>query len=122
MSTTIIIITIVLVIIVIFIGGLKEYQKISKMTPKEKEKYLAKKEEETNVSMHGNIASKIHCPHCQEQGYVHTKLITQKKGISGTKATGALLTGGISLFVTGLSRKEAVTEAYCSNCKQTWHF
>ena len=43
-----------------------------------------------------------------------------KKGISGGKATGAVLTGGLSLLATGLSRKEMVREAYCYNCKMTW--
>jgi hypothetical protein len=45
-----------------------------------------------------------------------------KKGISGGKATGALLTGGVSILASGLSRKEKVTEARCANCRQTWHF
>lgn len=62
------------------------------------------------------------CPHCQEKGKVLTKAIKKKAGISGTKATGAILTGGVSLFATGLSRKEAVTEAHCVNCDSTWHF
>jgi len=62
------------------------------------------------------------CPHCQQKGYVRTGPITLKKGISGGKATGAVLTGGVSLLATGLSRKEQHTQAHCSNCNSTWVF
>jgi hypothetical protein len=62
------------------------------------------------------------CPHCQSRGAVRTKPVVQKKGISGAKATGAILTSGISLLATGLSRKEAATEAHCERCGSTWHF
>ncbi|MDO8307003.1 MAG: hypothetical protein Q7V58_01430 [Actinomycetota bacterium] len=51
-----------------------------------------------------------------------TKSVKAKKGVSGGKATGAVLTGGISILATGLSRKEKVTEAHCSNCRTTWVF
>lgn len=62
------------------------------------------------------------CPHCQSRGTVRTKNVTQKKGVSGGKATAAVLTGGVSLLATGLSRKEQNTEAHCSRCGATWHF
>lgn len=45
-----------------------------------------------------------------------------KAGVSGGKATAALLTGGFSLLAMGLSRKQRVTEAWCSNCQSTWCF
>lgn len=64
----------------------------------------------------------IVCPHCQTHGRVHTKVVKRKKGVSGAKATGALLTSGVSLLVTGLSRKERCTEAHCDNCGATWDF
>jgi hypothetical protein len=51
-----------------------------------------------------------------------TKRLKAKKGISGAKATGALLTGGLSILATGLSRKEWVTDAKCKNCKSRWQF
>ncbi|MGH8991657.1 MAG: hypothetical protein ACRDZ7_09030 [Acidimicrobiia bacterium] len=60
------------------------------------------------------------CPHCQTKGSVSASRVIRKKGISGGKATGALLTGGVSLLVTGLARKEAATEASCRNCGMTW--
>ncbi len=62
------------------------------------------------------------CPHCQERGHVRTKAVTKKAGISGGKATAALLTGGVSLLATGLARKEARTQAHCSHCDTTWLF
>lgn len=70
----------------------------------------------------GQINSAFVCPHCQIKGSVNTKLVKRKKGVSGAKATGALLTGGISLLVTGLSRKEDMTQAHCQNCNCTWEF
>lgn len=62
------------------------------------------------------------CPHCQTKGMVWVEQIKVKKGISGGKATAALLTGGLSLLATGLSKKGLVTKATCKNCSMTWHF
>jgi hypothetical protein len=45
-----------------------------------------------------------------------------KKGISGGKATGAVLTAGFSILATGLSRKESATQATCGNCRMSWTF
>jgi hypothetical protein len=33
-----------------------------------------------------------------------------------------VLTAGISILATGLSRKETVTQATCTNCKSQWTF
>ncbi len=62
----------------------------------------------------------IVCPHCQTRGRVTTRQVRRKKGISGGKATGALLTGGLSILATGLSRKEAVIELRCGACGVVW--
>ena len=62
------------------------------------------------------------CPHCQTKGQVRTKAVKRKKGVSGGKATAAVLTGGTSLLVTGLSRKEDLTQAHCMKCNSTWDF
>lgn len=70
----------------------------------------------------GPVNCKILCPHCGTGGKVHIKKESRKVGVSGGKATGALLTAGLSLFVTGLSRKEKVTAAYCGNCEAEWSF
>ena len=64
--------------------------------------------------------NKMICPHCQTQGSENKKKGKRKGSISGGKVIGGLLTGGISLFATGLSRKNKVTEAYCVNCGTTW--
>lgn len=62
----------------------------------------------------------VKCPHCGVTGGVDVKRVKQKKGISGGKATAAVLTVGFSILATGLSRKEEVSEAHCKNCKVTW--
>ena len=62
----------------------------------------------------------LKCPHCQVQGKVNPHSVKVKQGISGGKATGALLTGGLSLFATGLSRKRRAIEARCNSCGVTW--
>ena len=72
--------------------------------------------------LHGALNPQIVCPHCQERGNVRCQAVKNKKGISGGKATGALMTGGVSMLATGLSRKEAATKAHCGNCGSTWHF
>jgi hypothetical protein len=60
------------------------------------------------------------CPHCQTKGQVDAQGVRVKRGISGGKATGAVLTGGLSLLATGLSRKESRTAARCGNCNMEW--
>jgi hypothetical protein len=66
--------------------------------------------------------AQIVCPQCQVKGSVTTRHVKLKKGISGGKAVGALLTSGVSILAVGLSRKEKATEAKCSNCGSVWHF
>jgi hypothetical protein len=74
------------------------------------------------AALHGALNAHMVCPHCSAKGQVRTKRTTLKKGVSGGKATAALLTGGISLLATGLSRKEPRTEARCDVCSNTWSF
>lgn len=62
----------------------------------------------------------VNCPHCNTTGFVYAKTLTVKKGISGGKATGAILTGGLSILATGLSRKEERTKLHCKKCDMTW--
>jgi hypothetical protein len=62
----------------------------------------------------------IICPHCQLRGHVSTTAVKVKRGISGGKATGAVLTAGVSLLATGLSRKERATQFKCGNCHVSW--
>lgn len=76
----------------------------------------------SDIAKWGAINEHMICPHCQNKGRVLTKQTLQKKGVSGAKATGAILTGGVSLVATGLSRKEASTQAHCVVCNSTWNF
>jgi hypothetical protein len=60
------------------------------------------------------------CPHCQIRGKISRKEIKKKKGISASKLIAAPLTGGNSLFVVGLSRKDTYTQLTCGSCKMVW--
>jgi hypothetical protein len=71
---------------------------------------------------YGAVNSQIICTHCQIKGMVRTMPVQRKAGISGTKASAAVLTGGMSVLATGLSRKTTVTQAHCDNCGSTWSF
>jgi hypothetical protein len=130
----VIIIVVIAVIIAIAVDAdKKEKEKIALMAPDEKQNYLAEKQRRAAeaakrnqdlvaTSQFGPLNSAMVCPHCQSKGKVRTKHITQKKGISGGKATAAVLTGGLSVLAVGLSRKEANTQAHCDNCGSTWLF
>jgi hypothetical protein len=50
---------------------------------------------------YGTVKPQIICPHCQTHGLVRTKADRVKAGVSGGKATGAILTAGASLFLDG---------------------
>jgi hypothetical protein len=90
------------------------------MTPAARKAAKKKIEEEAAAARRqAGDAQKI-CPHCQVKGQVLSYPVEIKRGISGGKATGAILTGGISLLGTGLSRKESRTQMGCGNCKTTW--
>jgi hypothetical protein len=60
--------------------------------------------------------NQIVCVHCHKSGCVTTFKVQRKVGVSGGKATAAILTGGVSLLATGLARKEWVTQIRCGNC------
>jgi DNA-directed RNA polymerase subunit RPC12/RpoP len=68
----------------------------------------------------GPVHPQVVCPHCGVRGPVHLKKTKQKKGVSGGKATAAVLTGGVSILATGLSRKEKGMQAFCENCRVKW--
>ncbi|MFI3188347.1 hypothetical protein BCS42_16515 [Crenothrix sp. D3] len=107
----------------------KEKKKQAAMSPDEKQRHLNEQKSQSmaetqkkRITMYGGLNVAMICPHCQTKGKTRTKHIIQKKGVSGAKATGAVLTGGLSLLATGLSRKEDATQAYCENCNSTWSF
>lgn len=74
------------------------------------------------IAQWGEPSRQMVCRHCQHKGLVLTKAVSLKKGVSGGKATAAVLTGGASVIATGLSRKEDQTQAHCLNCDSTWNF
>jgi hypothetical protein len=102
---------------------------IASLVPVEREAYLAKKaalaqrkQESQDSWNYGSLNPHMICQHCGVRGRTRTKRNTTKQGISGGKATAALLTGGVSLLATGLSRKVANTQAHCGNCRNVWYF
>jgi len=65
-------------------------------------------------------APTFHCLFCGSPK-VTTTTINTKTGISGGKLSGALLTGGASVLLTGLSRKERQLIATCHACGIRWN-
>jgi hypothetical protein len=123
------VITIAVLFAIIIIVAINGQEKIALMTPDEKQKYLEEKKcrlaeanQRNQEIQYGSINAAMMCPHCQTDGKIRTKHIMQKKGVSGGKATAAVLTGGLSLLAVGLSRKEGTTQAHCDNCNNTWLF
>jgi hypothetical protein len=64
---------------------------------------------------------RIVCAHCHRSGCIMTSIVERKVGVSGGKATAAILTGGVSLLATGLARKELATQIRCSNCQSVYY-
>lgn len=87
-----------------------------------KKRLAAMPPEKAAVVKFGPLNPAMVCPHCQTTGRVHSKQVVNKAGISGGKAAGAVLTGGASLLVTGISRTAYVTQAHCEACNNTWSF
>ena len=119
--------------IILFASAAEDHKSIKKKEDVEKKKneniaklpeYLQKAVLE-NEALHGKyglICKNMICPHCQTRGTVRTRREMLKQGISGDKATAAVLTGGISVLATGLSKKAEVTKAHCDNCGNDWMF
>ncbi len=92
------------------------------MSPEERSDFLAEQREAELRSTYGEANPEMICPHCRNKGTVRTQRVQRKKGISGDKAAAAVLTGGLSVAATGLSRKETLTQARCDSCENTWDF
>lgn len=125
----VVVVSLVVIGIYAWIASAHEEAKVAKMAPGERTEYLVDKRRRAEAiqagmqdARHGQVNAQMICPHCQSKGTVRTKTVTQKKGVSGGKATAAVLTAGVSMLATGLSRKEGVTEAHCDRCGCTWHF
>ena len=108
--------------LLVVILAASEIRKQSKMSPEEKVAYLQSIKDMQRANQFGPINSALICPHCQTKGAVRTKQVDRKKGVSGGKATAAVLTGGVSVLATGLSRKEKWTHALCEKCSSEWDF
>lgn len=113
---------IVLLVLAGVAANKREQEALSKMSQEERDAYFAKKREAAATLTWGSLNPNMICPHCQTRGRVRTTNVKLKKGISGGKATAAVLTGGVSILATGLSRKEATTRAHCDKCSSTWNF
>lgn len=112
--------TIIFVLVVAF--NLHRNRRRSFLSQAQRDAEDAEQKEILTSFQHGGINPHMVCPHCQTKGFVRTKASSKKQGISGGKATAAVLTAGISVLATGLSRKESGTVALCENCKSTWFF
>ena len=72
------------------------------------------------MSKHGKLFPEVVCTFCQTKGKVRVKKGERKEGLSGGKVAGGMLTGGASILVTGIHRKQEIQNATCGNCRQTW--
>jgi hypothetical protein len=70
--------------------------------------------------MTATLLPRVVCQHCQTPSSVRRKRLKVKRGVSGGKAAAALLTGGATILVTGLSRKQRVSRMTCDNCGMRW--
>jgi len=113
---------IVLMAVVFIVWFVFVIRKALKTPLEELEREAADYEAGRVLRVYGPISPQYICSHCQQRGFVRTITVKRKKGVSGAKATGALLTMGISMLATGLSRKEGLTQAHCGNCNSTWDF
>ena len=121
MGTFLLIVGALIATLMIFVG-IAESEADKKRTPAQRKQVVEMRRQASLVASYGARNAALICPHCTEKGNVRTKGIKAKKGVSGAKATGAILTGGVSLLATGLSRKENLTQAHCENCNSTWVF
>lgn len=94
----------------------------AQMSPDERQRHLEGAGAAFAHREFGPLNPALLCPHCGERGTVRTKPVNRKKGVSGGKATAALLTGGASMLAVGLSRKEHLTRAHCDRCGSAWEF
>lgn len=67
------------------------------------------------------LNDRLVCPHCLVTGKVLAGRETRKIGLDSNKMTAALLTGGVSLAVTGASRDEVRAKMQCLNCTTVWY-
>jgi len=113
---------VILIVVGAVVAGLVSRRRMLRLPPAEREAALREAQRKYDERRFGQINGHLICPHCSATGHVRTKPMTKKAGISGGKATAAVLTGGASLLATGLSRRESLTEARCGHCSSVWRF
>jgi hypothetical protein len=97
-------------------------EKLAAMTPIERKGLLELRAERVATVKWGRLNHTIICPQCHTKGAVRMRWEMRKGGVSGGKATAAILTGGTSLLLPGRYRWQEATEAHCDNCTSTWKF
>ena len=95
------------------IEPIQEENRRNNLSPEAREQEDRQRMERRTIFELGEYSPVMVCPHCQTKGKIRTKHIDKKTGISGGKATAAVITGGISVLATGLSRTDGVTQAHC---------
>lgn len=82
-------------------GARARQQKLNAMTDSERWRFLANEKEAADIKRgrreeftYGKLNAAMVCPHCNEKGKIRTMPVVKKKGVSGGKATAAILTGG----------------------------
>lgn len=114
-----------------------EKEKRAAMTPRELQVYVESEKTKSTLGRrakaharrlhsetcnHGLVNFAMICPHCSYRGLTRTREVTEKTGIMSGKATAAILSGGATLLVVGLSRMQQSTEAWCGSCRNGWVF
>lgn len=68
----------------------------------------------------GVVRPALICPHCRTAGRVVVGIDQRKAGVSAGKVAGALVTSGVSLAATGVSRRQRVQTCRCGACGMSW--
>lgn len=100
----------------------RERARIEKLKPLERIQENALQASRNRDETLGAINPVMICPHCQTKGKVRAKTVLKKAGVSGSKASAAVLTGGASILVAGLSQEDECTAASCDECGSHWTF
>lgn len=99
----------------------EEQRKLDVMRMKS-ELEIQRLKDKTEKAIRDNPTLALVCPHCQTRGRVTTRAVSVKTGFSTGKASFAVVTLGFSTLLTGLAKKEFVTEAHCDACGSTWRY
>jgi hypothetical protein len=93
--TGLIVISLIAAIVIVLMG---RHREIHGSTPGERAERERRARAFQVELQYGALNPAMICPHCQCKGSVRVKRVQEKAGVSGGKATAALLTGGLSLL------------------------